>query len=259
MSSPTSKKIVVLTVKQNEPEKEIIIDGETKEVAATTSARSEFVTSLVPSNIRKEDTEIYIVNLTDIHKKTIDYENFWDSLLEVEDRPYVPLIVPNKCKYSLYAIYINSETPSEYRLVLDDNQEKYYKGETKTTYNVLRYVVSGVIDVYPKLIILDPTNIEDGSVGNFDLWKSLIDQSKAVFLDVADCKKENITEVTVFGVYAKDQLDRFPFEYRIVIDPDRIKFYRDNSITEERNDQIMDEEEDARVNSDGTKVIRIQN
>jgi hypothetical protein len=124
---------------------------------------------------------------------------------------------------------------------------------------VLRYVVSGVIDVYPKLIILDPTNIEDGSVGNFDLWKSLIDQSKAVFLDVADCKKENITEVTVFGVYAKDQLDRFPFEYRIVIDPDRIKFYRDNSITEERNDQIMDEEEDARVNSDGTKVIRIQN
>jgi hypothetical protein len=261
MSSSSTKKVVVVTVKQNELEKEIIIDGEKKEIAATTPARAEFVTSLLVSDRQREDndlSEIYIVNLSDIHKKKIDYDQFWDDLLNTEERCYAPLIVPTKEKYGLYAIYINSEVPSEYRLVLDDGQEKYYKGESKETYNVLRYVISGVIDVYPKLIILDPLSIDDGEQGNFELWKILIDQSKAVFLDVGDCKKQDSTEVCVFAVYAKDKPDRYPFEYRIVIDPERIKFYKDNSITEERNDQILDEEDDARVNSDGTKVIRIE-
>jgi hypothetical protein len=262
MSSAPTKKIIVVTVKENvQTNKEIIIDGETKEIAATTPARAEFVASLFPSDKDREDmdvSEIYIANLSDIHKKIIDYDKFWDVLLDTEERSYVPLIVPTREKYNLYAIYINSQAPLEYRLVLDSNQEKYYKGETAETYNTLRYVNSGIVDVYPKLIILDPLSIDDGEQGNFELWKTLIDQSKAVFLDVVDCKQQDSTEICVFAVYSKDQPDRFPFEYRIVVDPERIKFYSDNSITDERNDEILDDEEDARVNSDGTKVIQIR-
>jgi hypothetical protein len=250
----------IVPVESNCNDKSCTVDNDIKkEVVATSTAVTKLIGPLFLTNSTCDTSEIYVTNLTDIYKKTIDYENFWDTLIESQDTfSCTPLTVPSALKYNLWAIYIGSDTPAEYRLVLDKKQDEYYEGKiTSSPYNTFRYLLVGGIESFPKIIITDPLQFKDGTTVTFEVLKGLMDMNKAIILDICDCKSNESKSVEIFQIYAVGQPTREPIEYRIVIDKDRRLFYKENCIDEQRNQEIMDEEDEGTTDESGVKVIRM--
>jgi hypothetical protein len=206
--------------------------------------------------------EIYIVNMFYISKMVVDYEtSFWDNLIDPETAACVPLTVPFKEGYNLWAVYTGGATPSEYRITLDKKWDDYHGGNTKTSpYTTFRYVNCGGLEGYPKFLIMDPHTILNGTEVKFEILKEWVDGNKCIVLDATDCnnKANNIESayMEIFEIYSPGQPYRSAIEYRIVLDKDRQEFYHKYAITPERNREIMDEEDAETADESGVKIIR---
>ena len=164
-------------------------------------------------------------------------------------------------KLNLYSIYLNSENPIEYRLVIDDDLNDYYMEKIEQNlYKNLRYVNMGFTDIYvqenSQIAIFDPRNIEDGRILNRDLIDQMSESKSILIFGPEECK-EDILKIYIFAIFAPGQPNKYPVEYRVVLDKDRIKFYDDNSISEEENEKIMEQEDDETADENGIRTSRL--
>lgn len=248
------KKVVVQPCASGECVAPIItsaIAPEKKELINTTSGRSELVGKLVPAKEQTSNSvEIYLVSLIEIVKTTINYEESWDELIKID--ALIPIQVPVRKSYDVYAIYINSDKPSEYRLVVNKDLDAYYAGKMEAMpFKTFRYVEMGIMFVEPKLMITDPLHYDDGTVMTTEVLLEAKKDSKALYVAVGHQEGQAGVEMHVFGIYTENQLSSYPLEFRFVLDPDRIQFYQTNGITAERNSELMEKEAEKRVETNG--------
>jgi hypothetical protein len=201
--------------------------------------------------------EMVAISLADISKAIIDHETTWDNL--DDNGTLIPLVVPPNIIVDVYSLYINNLL-NEYRFVINPRLNKYYSGEIKENpFPIIRYVYQGMVNAEPKLMVTDPLYYKNGTAMEYEVLKEAMDRNCAIFLDIEHKSTGQFVQIDVFAIYGDMERSVYPLEYRFVLDKNRMEFYKSKAITEERNIEIIEEEEEiyekTLVVEDGVKII----